>query len=65
MSVAVLGTNVGQSQSITKKNVMAWLVPAIHVLTSKWPKKKPWMPGIKPGMTNRNGLRFADAPCSA
>ena len=21
------------------------------------------MPGIKPGMTNRNGLRFPDAPC--
>jgi hypothetical protein len=25
-------------------------VPAIHVLTTRWPMKT-WMPGIKPGMT--------------
>jgi hypothetical protein len=40
MSVAVLGTKAGQSRSITKKNVMAGLVPAIHVLTSKLAEKK-------------------------
>jgi hypothetical protein len=30
-------------------NVMAGLVPAIHVLLGK---RKTWMPGMKPGMTN-------------
>jgi hypothetical protein len=40
MSVAVLGTNAGQSRSITKKSVVAGLAPAIHVLTSKLAEKK-------------------------
>jgi hypothetical protein len=34
------------------RNVMAGLVPAIHVLEAR----KAWMPGIKPGMTVEMGF---------
>jgi hypothetical protein len=35
---------------IPSNAVMAGLVPAIHALL----KRKAWMPGIKPGMTNES-----------
>src|ERR1051325_9005057 len=42
-----------------KAIVMAWLVPAIHVLPAA-PQMKSWMPGTRPGMTEEcNGPRTA------
>src|SRR5215212_5407857 len=39
-------------------NVMAGLVPAIHVLLGQ--QRKTWMPGTRPGMTNERAREMAD-----
>jgi hypothetical protein len=36
--------------------VMAGLVPAIHVFVVR-NKEKTWMPGTRPGMTEKSGIR--------
>jgi hypothetical protein len=40
MSAPVLSANADRARSITQNSVMAGLVPAIHVLTSKLAEKK-------------------------
>jgi hypothetical protein len=37
----------------TTLGVMAGLVPAIHVCLSEVLKEKTWMPGTRPGMTEK------------
>jgi hypothetical protein len=39
---------------------MAGLVPAIHVFNFGG-RRKTWMPGIKPGMTNTEDAEFKNA----
>src|SRR5262249_25848905 len=43
-------------------DVMAGLVPAIHVFFSEAPQSKTWMPGTRPGMTSSVQTMYWAAP---